>query len=845
MRQLGRYQVSMKLSLLLLTTIICCHISTVLTIPPCTNDETMISGKFVYDSTCDDNHFFNRDGGDSPYSLNYLPNNGNCFMSPYDENEKIFTCNNLADDTNRWLVWIGGSNLFFEYKTLIDQLMQFPLETPYDPQGNWDSSQFCPNWQELGMLDFIWDADRERVYSTAWGMGNCEATLQTSYWDGTSCPDYYGQTANAKNIFKNVPAPNSKGMYRLSYLNAHLVTGFPDAFDTVVAHDSLWLVPNPHIDIRFEWAGMWGDFWPGIGAHAANLNYLNGRVANENLDIVSFVQTDLGNDCSSDTAQNVLDGFAELGTVQTPYPVYYFSKKHIVYQQYQFSGRCDQNGHALQPMNKIFTNMYFNLICQPDNPLLYTKSGIPACFHMTNPSVCLTNSFTIHNPGNTDLVIDKRTLLVNLYSVCEVSYKFARFGTIESCDPMAANEAKPLPLCLAEYDSVVTEPLKSKKTYAFDAFVYIIFAIAFLYWICCVFAPAWLNEMYSRFSNAVVHARNSLERVYVNKKECDDVEIGRFNSIESLSSEIGRGISLESMNSTTVEIQFVQGQVSISASLEEEKFLTKIEKSSIATSQTTSLPAQHVDQKPNVDSERFEAIGCARFLASMHIVIGHMYQGGNIEFVTNFYKFGYTWVPWFFMLSGYILSVAETKRRQRKRGEESAVPLMDYIYRRLETIYPPYIFAMLASICTEWGIKGNQQLSPANNVMIYCLLMQSWIPAILEKGLTYLVQCWFLSCLLLYWALFHRIYDILNRDLHIRGLVMVAITCSVGLPVLYQLASIGQEEWYSEHEYESSRKGVDIAVLVLKFHPLTYIHIFILGCCLPRIRDIVRGKFIC
>ena len=194
------------------------------------------------------------------------------------------------------------------------------------------------------------------------------------------------------------------------------------------------------------------------------------------------------------------------------------------------------------------------------------------------------------------------------------------------------------------------------------------------------------------------------------------------------------------------------------------------------------------------------------------------------------------------MLSGYVLSVSESKRRQKLGDEAKDLNIVEYVYRRLEAIYPPYIFAIIASIVSEWRLKGNTSLALPGNVMVYCLLLQSWVPSILEQGLTYIVQCWFLSCLLLYWVIFPSadsvVYSI-SKPL----LLTLVLTCSVGLPALYEISSVGQENWYAAHQYSSTTKGVDIAVLVLKFHPLTYVHIFILGCCLPRVREFLRGNF--
>ena len=94
---------------------------------------------------------------------------------------------------------------------------------------------------------------------------------------------------------------------------------------------------------------------------------------------------------------------------------------------------------------------------------------------------------------------------------------------------------------------------------------------------------------------------------------------------------------------------------------------------------------------PEKANEKFVSINFARYLASVHIVYGHMYQGGHLTQVSPYQfkiaQFGYTWVPWFFMLSGFILTIAETKRRKKT---EKKTTIFSYIERRLKSIYPPY-----------------------------------------------------------------------------------------------------------------------------------------------------------
>lgn len=244
-------------------------------------------------------------------------------------------------------------------------------------------------------------------------------------------------------------------------------------------------------------------------------------------------------------------------------------------------------------------------------------------------------------------------------------------------------------------------------------------------------------------------------------------------------------------------------------------------------------------KSPNGSSEKNQAIGFARYLASVHIVMGHLYQGGNISDFGGFNRFGFTWVPWFFLLSGFLLSLSEQKRRlnisdrQGKSDDE-----IQYVLRRLEGMYPAYFLGLVASLITIWSIKGVESLPlPVNTILFFCLL-QSWLPSLVNYGFIYLTQCWFLSCLILYWLLFYRIYAFVE-SLSSKRLAAVVGICSFLFPFLYHVASTGQEGWYDRDVPFSASRGRDTAVLVLKFHPFAYLHIFVLGCCLPRLHKLL------
>eukprot|EP00121_Abeoforma_whisleri_P001055 Awhi_evm1s939 len=60
---------------------------------------------------------------------------------------------------------------------------------------------------------------------------------------------------------------------------------------------------------------------------------------------------------------------------------------------------------------------------------------------------------------------------------------------------------------------------------------------------------------------------------------------------------------------------------------------------------------------------RLSALGPARYIASVHIVCGHLVRRSPSPvptWVTS--DWGYTWVPWFFMLSGFVLTFARLNR---------------------------------------------------------------------------------------------------------------------------------------------------------------------------------------
>eukprot|EP00931_Biecheleriopsis_adriatica_P041196 TRINITY_DN23575_c1_g1_i1.p1 TRINITY_DN23575_c1_g1~~TRINITY_DN23575_c1_g1_i1.p1 ORF type:complete len:1725 (-),score=288.88 TRINITY_DN23575_c1_g1_i1:45-5219(-) len=238
------------------------------------------------------------------------------------------------------------------------------------------------------------------------------------------------------------------------------------------------------------------------------------------------------------------------------------------------------------------------------------------------------------------------------------------------------------------------------------------------------------------------------------------------------------------------------------------------------------VPPRVLPTKAEDASDRF-SFGLARCIASCHVVVGHLYARDATPDVYTF-SWGFTWVPWFFMLSGFILCAAELRK---PRGETS----MGYVSRRLVTIYPVYALGLIVSCVLA---SGQGSLPPAWVLVLQAWLLQAWLPLITEWGLQ--MQCWFLSCLTVYWFFFpmivKRVAKMSARE------VFVGISLTFLLPSMYLLIPdlyFANAMWYRYHSWGHMRDVKDFLVVMLKFHPLCYLHVFVLGMLLARLRQLL------
>ena len=245
-------------------------------------------------------------------------------------------------------------------------------------------------------------------------------------------------------------------------------------------------------------------------------------------------------------------------------------------------------------------------------------------------------------------------------------------------------------------------------------------------------------------------------------------------------------------------------------------------------------------------SLRIDSLAFSRYIASVHVVAGHLHARGfsmtTATLLQPALPWGFTWVPFFFMLSGFVLAHVKVARisphidAQKQREALSRTltesPLQ-FAYKRAVGIYSLYIVGVVTSALIP--VLSNAPPLPAatsaGNVLAQALLLQAWFPSSVEQCLQ--AHCWFLSCEATYWLLFPSL---------LRGLLLASLPQLLALALLTPLAACGAliwllprlldlpPDWAHLHAQGTTRQSAaDLYVVVLKFHPLVYCHVFALG----------------
>lgn len=143
-----------------------------------------------------------------------------------------------------------------------------------------------------------------------------------------------------------------------------------------------------------------------------------------------------------------------------------------------------------------------------------------------------------------------------------------------------------------------------------------------------------------------------------------------------------------------------------------------------------------------------------RFIAALTVVFFHYGQSvfpADIPFLYENMTAGPIAVGYFYVLSGFIMSIAYFRVDQAKRGEFNKVK---YWVARFARIYPVYLLALLIIVAAKYKTLGEDVAT----LPLHLLLLQSWIPGypitLNTPGWSLSVEAFFYLCFpfLLFWV---------------------------------------------------------------------------------------------
>ena len=242
-----------------------------------------------------------------------------------------------------------------------------------------------------------------------------------------------------------------------------------------------------------------------------------------------------------------------------------------------------------------------------------------------------------------------------------------------------------------------------------------------------------------------------------------------------------------------------------------------------------AAPAAEASEKPPASPRRLSGLGVLRYVASLHVALTHLSRRGDMP-RWRVLDFGYTWVPWFFMLSGFVLTRAGMRKAPQRATLRGSVR---FLLRRLRNVYPLYVAALGVALALSGSGVGLRRL---RELWAQSLLLQSWAPQLTERCLQ--MHCWFLSSIALHWLLFPAMLQALNR-LTPRSCALLLLPCT--LPGLLPLLA-PRPDWYQAHATGATTCAADLYVVALKFHPFAHLHTFAFGMLLARAADRLGDK---
>lgn len=213
---------------------------------------------------------------------------------------------------------------------------------------------------------------------------------------------------------------------------------------------------------------------------------------------------------------------------------------------------------------------------------------------------------------------------------------------------------------------------------------------------------------------------------------------------------------------------------------------------------------------------RYDSLTSLRFFAALHVLLFHLQGSHHWAFhpaLEHILGTGFVSVSFFFVLSGFILTVSYSSRPPRAH-------LLSYFTSRFARIYPLYFLGlvlMLPGWLRDWNV-GASIATP--------LLGQAWVP---PWALAWNPPAWSLSVEAFFYFMFPFLLPLVQRAA-LKRLWTVAFAAWGGGLLLSVAYVLGNPDGLTQVDDSSQAFWLN----ALKFHPLIRLPEFVVGMTLGR-----------
>lgn len=235
---------------------------------------------------------------------------------------------------------------------------------------------------------------------------------------------------------------------------------------------------------------------------------------------------------------------------------------------------------------------------------------------------------------------------------------------------------------------------------------------------------------------------------------------------------------------------------------------------------------------------RSAALDFPRFLAAIHVATYHAWTSTSVprSELPNFLLWGYTWVPFFFLLSGFVLFFSKAQAEGSSEVEASKFGFAGrgrawlWLWKRWISMYPLFVLSLVLGL---WGVPFFAHPEGMWMALVNMLLMlQAWAWEL--RCTEHVALCaysvwnepaWFVSALFFCWLTFPLAY----RQLHRMG----GCACAALASGLYAVSFWELVTWRNL-SFEQLQHAEQIGAIASR-NPITNLNKFLLGAVLARL----------